>query len=86
MLLCGIEGHICVFQTCAELLGKGHAVHLIRDCTSSQRKEDLDVGIDRMRQMGAIVSTTEMALFELMKYADMEAGSVFRTVSRLLVQ
>lgn len=58
MLLCGIEGHICVTQTCLQLLKREHEVHVIRDATSSQRSADLEVGLARMEKAGAIISST----------------------------
>ncbi len=48
VMLCGIEGHICVMQTCLDLLGGGKDVHVLSDCTSSQRQSDLDLGLRRM--------------------------------------
>ena len=81
VLLCGIETHICVFQTGAELLQQGYEVHLISDAVSSRTVENKQVGIDRMRSLGAVISSTEMALFELLRTAD---HSRFREISRLV--
>lgn len=85
VLLCGIEAHICVTQTALDLLHQPVKVHLVSDCISSQKEADRAVGLTRMQAAGAVLSSTEMALFEMMRCADLSAGSSFRTVSKLLV-
>ncbi|GAB4174025.1 MAG: isochorismatase family protein [Wenzhouxiangellaceae bacterium] len=69
ILLCGIETHICVWQTAAALKASGREVHLIIDATSSRDPESRQVGIQRMRSIGVWPSVAEMALFELMRDA-----------------
>lgn len=81
VLLVGIEAHVCVFQTAAELLATGYEVHLISDAVSSRTPGNLRVGIERMKSLGAVISSTEMALFELLRTA---ADSRFREISRLV--
>jgi nicotinamidase-related amidase len=81
VLLVGIEAHVCVFQTAAELLATGYEVHLISDAVSSRTQGNLQVGIERMKSLGAVISSTEMALFELLRTA---ADSKFRDISRLV--
>lgn len=77
VLVCGVETHVCVLQTCLELLDAGYATALAWDATSSRRPSDRDAGIARMTQAGVLPTTVESALFELMK----EAGSpVFKAM------
>jgi nicotinamidase-related amidase len=63
-LLCGIEAHVCVTQTCLDLLERGIRVFVAADAVSSRAPEDYRLGLERMRQAGAVMVSTEMALFE----------------------
>ncbi len=69
VLLCGIETHVCVFQTAADLLAQGYAVQVVTDATSSRTPENGRLGLARMRSLGADLSSVESALFELLKDA-----------------
>jgi nicotinamidase-related amidase len=62
--LAGIEAHVCVAQTALELLGLGYVVQVPADAVSSRFAIDRDVAIRRLERAGAIISTTEAALFE----------------------
>jgi len=66
IIICGIEAHVCMHQTVAGLLSWGYQVHLVKDAVSSRKLSDYEIGIERMLRDGAILSSTEMALFELM--------------------
>jgi nicotinamidase-related amidase len=81
VLLCGIESHVCMNQTAHDLLSLGYQVHLLTDCTSSRTPENRGVGIEKMIASGAIRSSSEMAVFELMRDAKHEQ---FRAVSKLV--
>ncbi|SRR6056297_3266540 len=81
VLLCGIETHVCVWQTAASLLEQGYEVHLIADATSSRSAFNRDIAIRRMERAGVHPSNVEMVLFELMGDA---AHSSFREVAKLL--
>jgi nicotinamidase-related amidase len=81
VLLVGIEAHICVYQTAAELLQQGDDVHLVSDAVSSRTPENKQVGIERIRSQGGVITSTEMTLFELLRTAD---HSRFREISRLV--
>ena len=70
VLLCGIEAHVCIYQTAVDLLRKGFNVHVIADAVSSRTLENKQIAIDRMAAEGANISCTEMALFELLKTAE----------------
>jgi nicotinamidase-related amidase len=72
VLLCGIEAHICVTQTCLDLLEEGIGVFVAGDAVSSRTSENCRAGLDRMRQAGAVIVSTEMALFEWLGQAGTE--------------
>jgi nicotinamidase-related amidase len=65
VILCGIEGHVCVSQTAHDLLSRGYSVHVIKDAVSSRMREDWECAVDKMRASGCVISSTEMAIFEL---------------------
>ncbi len=72
VLLCGVEAHVCVAQTCLDLLEERFQVFVAADAVSSRTPENYRVGLDRMRAAGAVVVSTEMALFELLGQAGTE--------------
>ncbi len=65
VMLCGIEAHICVSQTAHDLLQSGYQVHLLSDAVSTRLDRNRELGITKMAKAGAIISSIEMALFEL---------------------
>ena len=69
VILCGIEAHVCVSQTCLDLLDKGFQVFVAADAVSSRTPENYRLGLDRMRAAGAVIASTEMVLFELLERA-----------------
>lgn len=81
VLLCGIEAHVCVNQTAHDLLARGLQVHLLTDCISSRSPQNKQVGLDKMVRSGALPSSTEMALFELMRDARHEQ---FKAIQKLI--
>jgi hypothetical protein len=81
ILLAGIETHVCVYQTCRDLLAAGYEVHVIADAVSSRSRESFDHALRRMRDRGATINTVEMALFELLGSAE---GAEFRTILRIV--
>jgi nicotinamidase-related amidase len=66
LLLCGMESHICVTQTALAALREGYLVHVASDAVSSRTEWNWKVGLDRMRDAGAVISSTEMMIYELM--------------------
>ena len=80
-ILCGIESHVCVFQTALDLIQKGLYVHVIADAISSRTPENCQIGIDRMKSAGAVISSTEMLLFELLRTAK---HAKFKELSKLI--
>ena len=81
VILCGIEAHVCVNQTAHDLLARGYQVHLLADCVSSRTAENRQAGLDKMLRSGAIPSSTELALFELMRDARHEQ---FKAIQKLI--
>lgn len=63
----GIEAHICVYQTVADLIENGFEVYVVKDACASRKKDDFKAGIKLMEHFGAKISTTEATLFELLK-------------------
>lgn len=81
ILLCGIEAHICVNQTAHDLLARGLQVHLMTDCITARTAPNREIGLAKMQQSGALPSSVEMSLFELMRDAKHEQ---FKTVQKLI--
>jgi nicotinamidase-related amidase len=67
LLLCGMESHICVAQTALAGLREGYLVHVASDAVSSRTEWNWKVGLERMRAAGAVISSTEMMIYELMR-------------------
>jgi hypothetical protein len=81
LLLAGIETHICVYQTACDLLQQGYEVEVVADAVSSRKVANREVGLRKMEQVGARLSSVEMALFELLRGAD---DPRFKAVARLV--
>ena len=72
IVLTGMETHICVLQTCIGLLKGGINVHIVQDAVCSRTKENWKTGVEFMREAGAVVTSTETVLFQLLKVAGTE--------------
>ncbi len=70
ILLTGIETHVCVYQTALDLLEAGYKVQVVSDAVSSRTNANKQIGLARMKEAGAILTSTEMALFELLRVAE----------------
>lgn len=81
VIVCGIEAHICVLQTVIDLKAAGFVPVLVADCISSRKESDKQVAIERARQEGAIVTTYESLLFELLQVAGTETS---KTIQKLI--
>jgi nicotinamidase-related amidase len=79
VILCGMETHICVLQSCVDLIGKGFSVHVASDAQCSRAKENHRIGIEFMRDAGAVITCTETVLFQLLEKAGTEE---FKTISK----
>ncbi|EMS79244.1 isochorismatase family protein [Desulfotignum phosphitoxidans] len=81
VLVTGIETHICVFQTARDLVVKGCDVQVVSDCVSSRTQENKAVGLQRIVQAGAQITSVEMIFFELLQRAK---GDHFRQIISLI--
>jgi nicotinamidase-related amidase len=79
VVLTGMETHICVLQTCIGLLRGGINVHVVQDSICSRTKENWKIGIEFMREAGAVVTCTETVLFQLLKVAGTDE---FKAISK----
>jgi nicotinamidase-related amidase len=81
-IVCGIETHVCVSQTVHDLLAAGIEVHVPADAVGSRHEIDYERGLERMERAGAIVSTVEASLFELLERA---GTPEFKAVQKLIL-
>ena len=81
-IVCGLETHVCVSQTVHDLLSQGVEVHVPADAVGSRHAVDYERGLERMERAGAIVSTVEAALFELLERA---GTPEFKAVQKLII-
>jgi nicotinamidase-related amidase len=81
VIVVGIEAHVCVQQTVLDLLREGYLPYVCADAVGSRRPVDRETALGRMRQAGAIITTTESAIFELLGEAGTER---FRKVLRIV--
>jgi nicotinamidase-related amidase len=81
-LVCGVETHVCVSQTAHDLLAGGVEVHVAVDAVGSRTAANRELGLRKMEKSGAILTSAETALFELLG----EAGSdEFKTIQKLVM-
>jgi nicotinamidase-related amidase len=81
VIVTGMEAHVCVLQTVIELLDGGYHVHLVKDAVMSRRKENWKVGIEAAISAGAVITSTEAALFQLLRVA---GSDEFKKLSKLV--
>ena len=81
VLVAGIEAHVCVFQTAMDLRGLGYEIQVVRDCVSSRTAENMQIGLERVKDAGVVVTSVEMALFELLKIAE---GDEFKQILKIV--
>jgi nicotinamidase-related amidase len=67
VLVCGMEAHICVMQTVLGALNRGYLVHVAADAVGSRAESNWQIGLRRMEAAGAVISSTEMMMYELMR-------------------
>lgn len=79
VILTGMETHVCVLQTCIDLLKEGFDVHVVKDAICSRTKDNFKAGIEFMRNAGAVITCTETVLFQLLEKAGTEE---FKTISK----
>jgi len=78
VVIAGMETHVCVFQTARDLVAMGFDVHVCADAVTSRSDEHRARGLDLCREAGAVVTTAETAIFDLLHQA---ATPEFKTVS-----
>ncbi|MCD6163710.1 MAG: hydrolase [candidate division Zixibacteria bacterium] len=81
VLLCGMETHVCVYQTAVDLLQSGYEVHLLADAVSSRTLDNKQIGIEATKNAGANITCLEMAVFEMLQIAK---GNKFKQVIKIL--
>lgn len=81
VILTGMETHVCVLQTALELLSHGYVVHLVCDAVMSRKKQNWDIALRTLTSAGAVLTSTEAVLFQLLKVAGTEE---FKKLSKLV--
>lgn len=81
ILVSGIESHVCIYQSVSDFINLGYEVHVVTDAVSSRTLENRKIGFNLMKQTGAILTSTETVLFELLKIAK---GEKFKTISQIV--
>jgi nicotinamidase-related amidase len=81
VLLSGIETHVCVQQTAMDLMAQGFRVYVAADAVASRNDLDREIGLRRMERAGAVLTTTEAALFE---WTERAGTPEFKQISRLV--
>ena len=81
VLIAGIEAHICVYQTAADLVVLGYEVQVVSDAVSSRTPVNKEIGLQKMRDSGVSLTSVETALFELLKVAE---GEQFKEILKIV--
>ncbi len=81
LMICGIETHICVAQTVLDGIDCGYQMHVIEDACGSRAERDHVAGLRKMEGAGAVLSCTEMAMYEILERSD---AKEFREVLQLV--
>ena len=81
LVLAGIEAHVCVLMSALDLLAAGYGVQIVADAVTSRTQANWRLAMDYLRQAGAVVTTSETALFQLLRQADSDD---FRELARLI--
>jgi nicotinamidase-related amidase len=81
VLLAGIETHVCVYQTAMDLLAAGYEVFVVADAVSSRTFSNKHLGLTKMKDAGAELTSVEMALFEMLRVA---RGEQFKQIIKIV--
>ncbi|MGA2093508.1 MAG: hydrolase [Sedimentisphaerales bacterium] len=81
VILCGIEAHVCVYQTAVDLIERDYEVEVIADAVSSRTLVNKEIGLDKIAAEGAQISSVETCLFEILKTAE---HPHFRQIAKLI--
>jgi nicotinamidase-related amidase len=71
-IVCGMEAHVCVYQSARGLVGRGYAAHVAADAVCSRTKANWQVGVALIERAGAVVTSTEVCVFDLLERAGSE--------------
>ncbi|HEY1557276.1 MAG TPA: isochorismatase family protein [Kofleriaceae bacterium] len=80
-IACGMEAHVCVYQTARGLVARGYAVHVCADAICSRTKANWQVGLGLVERAGAVITSTEACVFDLLERAGDED---FKALSRAI--
>ncbi len=83
LIICGIETHVCILQSCIELLNLGFEIYLLADAIGSRRRDDHEIGLNRLEKIGVKVYSTEAVIFELCKTSE---NIHFKALSKIIKQ
>ncbi len=81
IMMVGIEAHVCIYQTAADLLDHGFEVQVVADAVSSRREQHKTIALQRLAQMGVGITCTEMMVTELLAKAQ---GGKFKAILNLI--
>ncbi|HMC06154.1 MAG TPA: isochorismatase family protein [Solirubrobacterales bacterium] len=81
-LVCGVEAHVCVNQTVLDLLDRGVEVHVALDAVGSRFERDKAIGLEKVERAGAVITSVETALFELVGRAGTDE---FKEIQRVIL-
>ena len=80
-IVCGMETHVCVYQTARGLIARGETVHVATDATCSRTKANWQIGCGLIERSGAILTSTEACVFDLLERA---GSDEFKALSKLI--
>jgi nicotinamidase-related amidase len=80
-IVCGMESHVCVYQTVRDLVARGWATHVCADAVCSRTAQNREIGLQLMARAGAVITSTEVCVFDLLGRA---GSDEFRALSRII--
>jgi nicotinamidase-related amidase len=80
-IICGMETHVCVYQTARDLVAHGWAAHVCADAVCSRTDMNWELGLRLMERAGAIITSTEVCVFDLLGRA---GSDEFRALSKVV--
>jgi nicotinamidase-related amidase len=80
-ILCGMETHVCVYQTARDLTARGWATHVCADAVCSRTQRNYRIGLDLMARVDAVITSTEVCVFDLLGRA---GSDEFRALSKVI--
>ena len=81
LIIAGIEAHVCVYQTTADLVKLNYDVEVVADAVASRTAENKQIGLEKSKTVGASITSTETVLFELLKIAK---GDKFKDIIKIV--